>query len=112
MARKSGSYKQGYFTTGANATTGASAWLTLMDTDVGTATLVTMTITGTTACLNAGGDTYSSKVSATVAALTLAKAILQLTAIITTALTATVVTDGAYPTIDVIDVSISATMTN
>jgi len=112
MARKSGSFRQGYFTTGANATTAISAWLTLMDTDVGTATDILLTISATINAENAGGDTFAHTISAKSNSATLAKAILQVTSIITTALTALVVTDSNYATIDTIDISVSAAMSN
>ena len=112
MARKSGSFRQGFLTTGANATTVISAWLTLMDTDVGTATSITMSISATVKATDAVSDEYSYKLSTTCAAATLAKAILQVTSLITTCLTAVVVTDGAYATIDVIEVSVNAVMEN
>jgi len=112
MARKSGTFRQGYLTSGANATTAISAWLTLMDIDVGTATNITLTVSASIAALNAGLDTYTHKLSFTSSSATLAKAILQVTSAITTFLTSLVVTDSNYATIDVIDISVNANMSN
>jgi hypothetical protein len=48
----------------------------------------------------------------TTSCATLAKATLQVTSLVTTCLTAVVVTDSNYATIDVIDISVSAAMSN
>jgi len=112
MARVNGTFKQGFLTSAANADSAIDAWLTLMDTDVGTATEITMNINIVVAAENAGADPYSYKLSTTCAAATLAKAKLQVGHLVTTALTGIVVTDGAYATINTIEVSVSATMTN
>ena len=112
MARVSGSFKQGFITSGAAATGIVEDWLELMDTEVGTATSVTMTINVSIACHNAGDDTYTAKLSATCAATSLANAKLQLADVVTTCLTAIVTTHGAYATIDTVDVSVSAVMSN
>jgi len=112
MARKSGTFRQGFLTTGANATTTIEAWLTLMDTDVGTATNITLSISATVAAVNGGGDAFSHKLSCSTSAATLAKAKLQTASLVTTCLTALVVTDSNYATIETIDVTVTATMSN
>jgi len=112
MARVNGTYRQGFFTTGALATAGVEAWLTLMDTDVGTATNIALTISITVAAEDSGGNAFSHKLSCSTNAITLAKAKLQNAALVTTCLTALVVTNSNYDTINTIDVTVTATMSN
>ena len=112
MARRSGTFRQGFLATHILTTAAVDAWLTLMDTDVGTATNVILTVSVSTAALNAGLDTYTHKLSFTLSSDTLAKAKSQVAAAITTCMEAIVVTHSNYATIDVIDVSVSATMSN
>jgi len=112
MARRSGSFRQGFLATHVLTTAAVDAWLALMDTDVGTATNITLTVSISTAALNAGLDTYTHKLSFTSSSATLAKAQSQIAAAITTCMEAIVVTHSNYATIDVIDVSVSATMSN
>jgi len=111
MARVNGTFRQGFFATVAAADTALDAWLDLMNTDVGTATAVIISVSLTVATENGGGDEYSQKFSYSSSAATSAKAKDQVTDFVTTCVAA-VIADSAYTTIDTIDVSATCTMSN